>query len=254
MRNLATLATATLLGCTAFAQPATPPPTPLDPERPATTKDATITLTGKVEAGFTYNRKGSKDDYSEFGTQVRLNVNRRTEVRILVPGYSWGTRGSRGSTDGFGDAGISLKTKLQSASGGAPAIALAVGTTIPVGHPRIGEGGFSPSITGSFQWDASTFAYIVNFGYFYKANKGAPYGGTKLSALVQYTTDSDWQIFAELVSNISLNRSRKRNENSVGLGLTFFVGEKFTIDASFTQKLNGPYPNYVLGTGVAFKF
>jgi hypothetical protein len=171
-----------------------------------------------------------------------------------VPGYSWGTRGSKRSTEGFGDAGISLKTKLQPASGGAPAIALAVGTTMPVGHPRIGEGGFSPSITSSFQWDAAPFAYIVNVGYFYKAHKGAPFGGTKLSALIQYTTDADWQVFAELVSNVSFNRSRKRNENSIGIGLTVFLGENFTIDISFSQKLNGPYPNYVLGTGFAAKF
>lgn len=148
----ATCAAAALLasGCAA-AHP--PLPTPVATSRLGLTKPAGTVPKGVVqlETGYSRARLDQRTRHGFGETLVRVGLGPRTEVRAGWASYLR-TVTPAGTVQGAGDASLSVKHRLLTNAGWVPALAVTVGSTIPIGAQTVSAGEAQPEGAVSAEW------------------------------------------------------------------------------------------------------
>lgn len=124
-------------------------------DRPDQTESSVVVPPGsiQIELGWTMTRDdvdGVRFESSEVpGTLLRIGLAEAVELRIGWTGWVDEEVRASGSTlgvDGLGDAELGAKIHLRSENGGAPEMALLIGTSVPVGDGELTSDRFDPSL------------------------------------------------------------------------------------------------------------
>ena len=152
-------------------------PTAIDPElitdRPDQTESAATVTRGyvQVETGWTLGQEETRGvqlrSHKFPGTLVRTGITQGVELRLGWTGYAWGqerTDDLELNRNGAADAKLSAKFRLRSESekGPWPAVALLVGTSLPMGEEAFSSDRADPSFRFSL---AHTLTDRLGLGY-----------------------------------------------------------------------------------------
>jgi hypothetical protein len=134
-------------------------PPDLVTDRPTKAAHTVIVPRGYVlwESGFKFSRddeSGSRSDEFEFLDSVfRIGLAKKAELRLGWLSGKWKqsrTANSKDKSSGIGDATLGLKVRLRDEVSYAPAMALILATTLPVGDDEFSSERSDPSATVAF--------------------------------------------------------------------------------------------------------
>ncbi len=160
------------------------------------------------------------------------------------------------SVRGLEDLTLGLKVELvraQPSKPGLPQIALLAGTTIPTGRSDIGSDGLTPGALVSAGWEiADWLSGGLNLGYANPADPLGRYDELSGSIAFGFGLTDRLGAFAEWFGIYPLPSEREA-ENNADVGVTYMLSPDFQLDFRIGAGLDGPHPDFFLGTGAAWR-
>lgn len=225
-------------------------PPPLITDRPDFTESASAVAPGHVqlEAGYTFTHIDDVDEHTLGELLFRIGLWDRFEGRIGVNSIAWVNDGDE---TGIEDPSLGVKAELVTAQGGRPAIAILIGSTVPIGDDDIGEDDWQPGVTGAFAWDLSDRLGLgVNVGYTYASEDDERFDqGSASVALGVGITERT----GAYVETFTIFPAGDDTDDDVTLngGITYLVNNSFQLDARVGAGLTDDAPDVFVGFGVA---
>ena len=246
--------------------PADPWAKALVTDRPDFTESPVSVAPGRVqlEGGYTFSRLDAERSHTVGELLARIGALDRLEFRLGINSFVFRSEPEPGDTPsgqirsirGLEDLTLGLKVELvraRASAPGLPQIALLAGTALPTGGSDLGSGGLSPGALISAGWDLTDWlSGGLNVGY---ANVGDPTERfDELSGSVAFGFGLTERLgaFAEWFGIYPLP-SELEGENNVDTGVTYMLSPDFQLDFRVGVGLNGPRPNFFLGTGAAWR-
>jgi Putative MetA-pathway of phenol degradation len=226
-------------------------------DRPDFTEGTSLIPRGhvQVEAGATLARVEDVDSTTLGELLVRFGIGERAETRIGLGSY---TRIEDGfaNVSGFGDPTVDLKIRFTDEAGelapGRPAVALIVGTSIPVGDEELTDDEWVPLGRMVFDWDLGRFVLGANLGGSYEAGDdrfvqafGSLTGG--FSVTDRLGTYVEWYGFSE-------EEKDGPSTHYVNGGISFLINDDLIVDARIGTGLNDADPDWFAGVGGAIRW
>ncbi|HBL28445.1 MAG TPA: hypothetical protein DD490_16555 [Acidobacteria bacterium] len=245
-----------LLGLALAAPGAAQTDGPLVSDRPDFSESTSTLAPGhvQVEAGLTRQEIGDEDTLSLGEVLVRYGLGERLEARLGVGSWSRVDAG-RETFDGYEDPVLQMKLRLTAPADdrppGLPAVALLLGTSVPVGSPELTSDEWQPEARLAFDW---TFTDRLSLG----ANLGAGlptdgderFGQVLASASLGLAATDRLGVFIE-----AYGYSREEPDGDatryIDGGVTFSLRDDLQLDARVGFGLNDPSPERWIGVGVA---
>jgi hypothetical protein len=225
---------------------------PLVTDRPDFTESASAVAPGQIqlEAGYTFTHSDDTDEHTLGEVLLRVGLWNRVEGRIGVNSIAWVDSPS-GDDAGLEDPSLGLKVVLAEAWGRWPAIAILVGSTVPVGDDDVAEDAWQPGVTGAFAWDLSERLGLgANVGYTYASEAGERFDqGSATVALGVGLTERT----GAYVEAFTIFPAGEEAGDDVTLngGITYLVSNDFQLDARIGVGLADDAPDVFVGFGVA---
>jgi len=237
-------------------------------DRPTKAANTAIVQPGYVlwEAGFKFSRDDSDDSRSdefEFLDSVfRIGLAKKTELRIGWLSSKWKKSSSANSKDkstGIGDATLGLKVRLRDEGSCAPAMALILATTLPLGDDEFSSERSDPSVTVAFSHSLShNVGLVYNLGV--EASTGRNSAGDKetdtifaYSAALSYGGNPLVSPYVEAFGETPID-GNGNTDFSLGGGLTSLMLPNLQLDASGGVGLTGSATDWFVGIGFSVRF
>jgi hypothetical protein len=235
---------------------------PIAPDRPDFT-DGTATIAPghvQVEGGGTYSRTGHDRETDLGELLVRIGVGERLEVQ-LAPGsyvridsdFPFG-----GDSSGFEDSGVGIKLRLVDETEGRPAkpaIALLVGTSIPIGSDELTSDNWVPGAKLAFDWDLTpTFSLSANVGGSRESGDfGERFNQLFASLSAGFGLSDRLGAYLEVYA-LSKDEPLGSSRRFVDTGLSYLILHDVAVDARIGYGLDGEDPNWSTGIGASVRW
>jgi len=232
----------------------------IQPDRPDFTEGTGLVPTGhfQVEGGTTLGRVEDVDSTTLGELLVRIGLGERSEARIGLGSY---TRIDDGfdSISGFEDPALELKIRLTDEAGelppGRPAVALILGTSVPIGDKKLTDDEWVPLALLAFDWDlGARFGLGANLGGSYatdgeggRFNQGFASVSAGFSATDRLGTYLEWYGFSEEEKNGPFT-------HYVDTGISFLINNDLMVDARIGTGLNNAHPDWFAGVGASVRW
>jgi hypothetical protein len=232
---------------------------PISPDRPDFTEGTGLVPPGHVqlEGGVTLARVEDVDSTTLGELLVRFGIGERSEARIGLGSYTRIEDGlAGGSVSGFEDPALELKYRFTDDAGelapGQPAVALVLGTSVPVGDKDLTDDEWVPAAVFAFDWDLGRFGVGANLGGSYEAgDERFAQAFASLTAGVSVTdrlgTYVEWYGFSE-------EEKDGPATHYVDGGISFLINDDLIVDARIGTGLNDADPDWYAGVGGAIRW
>lgn len=248
-----------LLGLVCAAPLAAQEQEPLVSDRPDFT-ESTGTIAPRhvqVEAGVTWQEVGEEDSLTAGEVLIRLGVGERLEARFGVGSWSR-IDAPAGRADGYDDPTLGLKVRLTDPQSdrppGLPAVALLLGTSIPVGSDELTADEWQPEAKLALGWDLTDrFSVASNIGY------AAPVDGDERLHQLQVSVSAgivatDRLGFFVEAYGFSEEEADGEATRYADTGATFALTDDLQLDARIGFGLNDPSPDRYIGVGAVARW
>ena len=231
---------------------------PLVTDRPDFTESAVTVRPGRVqlEAGYTFGRNGDASSHTFGEVLLRIGALSRIEVRLGLNSYA--VIDSRSDAQqGFEDVSLGAKISLLDPPSRfellRPALALLVGTSLPVGADGFGGEGLWPETKLAFAWSLSERLSLgTNLNVASVQIDGDRFAQFSGSLTLGVALSNRLGAFAELFGFAS-GSSQGLDTGFLNGGATFLAHENVQLDARAGIGFDNPKPNYFLGLGFAWR-
>lgn len=229
-------------------------------DRPDQSESASIVGWGvwQLETGFSFERDESPGLVSEYtellGSLVRYGVNDHLELRFGFTAHSRETLETvdgKETFKGLTDPELGLKWRFREGDGVSPAIALLVGTTVPVGDDDFSSDEFDPTVRLAFDHDFSdTLSLGWNLGWSRDSYNDQDLG--LYSASFGIAVDDRWGTFYEVFGTIALGGDGD-DVHSADTGITLMLNEDLQADVWAGLGINDAAPDTFAGIGLSWR-
>lgn len=249
------------LAITASVAPAAAQETlpPMSSDRPDFT-EGTSTLTPghvQVEGGTTWQEIGDEDSLTIGELLVRYGLGENLEARLGVG--SWTRIEAPGEeVDGYEDPELGLKIRLTAPADdrppGLPAVALLLGTTVPVGSEELTMDAWEPTALLAFDWELTDLLSLgANLGASYPSQDDDRFDQILASVTLGIAATDRLGVFGE-VYGFSQEEPDGDATQYVDTGVTFTLTDSVQLDARIGFGLNDPSPERFVGVGGAVRW
>jgi hypothetical protein len=214
----------------------------------------------QVEGGTTLARVEDVDSTTFGELLVRFGIGERSEGRIVLGSYSRidDDFGDAADVSGFGDPALELKVRFTEEAGelapGQPAVALILGTSVPVGDEELTDDEWVPAAVLVFGWDLGRFGVGANLGGSYAAGDNGDRFNQAFASLTggfsvtdRLGTYVEWYGFSEEEMN-------GPSTHYVNGGISFLINDDLIVDARIGTGLNDADPDWFAGVGGAIRW
>lgn len=235
----------------------------IEPDRPDFTEGTGLIPAGhvQVEGGTTLTRVDDVDSTSLGELLVRIGLGERSELRLGLGSYSRidDSSAGGGSISGFEDPAIELKYRFTKEAGelapGQPAVALVLGTSVPVGDKELTSDEWAPLALLAFDWAVgSRFGVGANLGGSYaisgdddRFTQAFASVSAGMSVTDRLGTYLEWYGFSEEEEN-------GPSTHYVNGGISFLINDDLIVDAKIGTGLNDADPDWFAGVGGAVRW
>lgn len=232
---------------------------PLVSDRPDFT-ESTGTIAPRhvqVEGGITWQEAGEEDSLAAGEVLVRLGLRDNLEARLGVGSWSRvDTPGAR--ADGYDDPTLGIKVRLtdpqEDRPPGLPAVALLLGTTVPVGSDELTADEWQPEAKLALGWDLTDRLGLgVNLGYAWPDDGGERFHQLLASVSAAVTATDRLGFFLEAYG-FSEETPDGGSTRYADTGATFALTDDLQLDARIGFGLNDPSPERYVGVGVVARW
>jgi hypothetical protein len=231
---------------------------PISPDRPDSTEGTGLIPQGhyQIEGGTTLARVEDVDSTAFGELLVRFGIGERSEARIGLGSY---TRVDDDFADisGFEDPALELKIRFTDDAGelppGRPAVALVLGTSVPVGDRELTSDEWEPLALLAFDWDLGRFGLGANLGGSYEAGDGERFNqafaslSAGFSATDRLGTYLEWYGFSE-------EEKGGPSTHYVDGGISYLINNDLMVDARIGTGLNDADPDWYAGVGASVRW
>ncbi len=230
----------------------------ISPDRPDFTEGTGLIPVGhvQVEGGVTLARVEDEDSTSLGEVLVRFGIGERSEARIGLGSYTR-VDGEFADVSGFEDPALELKIRFTEEAGelapGQPAVALVLGTSVPVGDKELTSDEWVPTAIFAFDWDLGRFGLGANLGGSYETGDDDRFVQAfgSLSAGFSVTdrlgTYLEWYGFSE-------EEKDGPSTHYVDGGISFLINNDLMVDARIGTGLNDADPDWYAGVGASVRW
>lgn len=234
---------------------------PLITDRPDFTESTDTVPRGhfQLEGGFTSTRVGDEDTRSVGELLLRAGLNDRLEVRIGAGSH---TRidGPGGDVSGYEDPTLGVKVRLspdtEMLPPSHPAVALLLGTSIPVGDEELTADEWVPEAKLAFAWALTErFGLSTNLNWAYPPDSGDDERFHQLSGSLSGSLAFTDRIggFLEYYGFVEEEEDGP-STHYVNAGVTYLLSNDLQLDLRYGRGLNDPDPDDFVGIGAAVRW
>ncbi len=236
-------------------------------DRPDQTESAETVPEGHVqlELGWTYGRDAAAGldlETQQFpATLARIGLSRSWELRLGWAGLSRQRveiDGASSVQEGAADGDLGAKVRLRDERGGAPAVALLFGTSIPLAEEGLGTDRFDPSFRFSF---SHTLSPRVSLGY----NLGMEWASTDpeegerhtlsrgiYTVALGFSLSERLGTFVEIYGDVAASDSGRPSHAFDG-GFTWLLNGSMQLDIAAGVGLNRAAEDWFVGLGFSVR-
>jgi hypothetical protein len=232
-----------------------PRPAPISTSRLGVAKATGTVARGVVqfEAGYSRGQQDGRTRESFGETLLRVGVGPRTEARIGLSSYQR-TVTPAATVEGIGDPSLAVKHRLHDLVGGLPAVAVTVGSTVPIGSDRMGAGAFQPEAGLFTEWKLPVGFRGLAMGSFRDAvAAGDRYGLTTLAAGARRGLSGRAVAQAEYV-HVASTRAGAADVGQLRAGAALRVTPSLQLDAWTARSTAAGVHEYLFGLGFAHRW
>jgi hypothetical protein len=250
---------AALLGLALVTPAAAQTLPPLSSDRPDFSEGTGTVALGhvQIEGGITWQEVGDEDSLSIGELLVRYSLAENVEARLGVG--SW-TRVDvpGGQLEGYEDPVVQMKIRLtqpvDDRPPGFPAVALLVGTLIPVGSKELTADEWEPEALLAFDWELTDLLSLgANAGVAFPTDDGDRFDQIFASVSLGIAATDRLGVFVETYG-FSEEEPDGDATQYVDTGVTFALTNDLAVDARVGFGLNDPSPERFVGVGAAFRW
>ena len=232
---------------------------PLSSDRPDFTEGTGTVPLGHVqlEGGVTWQEIGDEDSLAVGELLVRYSLAENVEARLGVG--SW-TRIDLpdDQLEGYEDPVVQLKVRLTPPADdrppGFPAIALLVGTSVPVGSEELTADEWEPDAVLAFDWILTDMLSLgANVGVAFPTEDGERFNQVLASLSAGIAATDRLGFFLETYG-FSQEEPDGDATQYVDTGVTFALRDDLQVDARIGFGLNDPSPERYFGVGAAYRW
>jgi len=232
---------------------------PLISDRPDFTESTGTIAPGRfqIEGGITSQEIGEEDSLSVGELLVRYGLGENLEARLGVG--SWTRIEVPGDQlEGFEDPTVQMKVRLtppvSDRPPGFPAVALLVGTSVPVGSEELTVDEWEPEAVLAFDWILTDMLTLgANLGVAFPTADGEQFDQLLASVTAGIAATDRLGVFLETYG-FSQEVDDGDATQYVDTGVTFALTDDLQLDARIGFGLNDPSPERYVGVGAAFRW
>jgi hypothetical protein len=232
-----------------------PRPTPIATSRLGVAKATGTVARGVVqlEAGYSRGHQDGRTRESFGETLLRVGMGPRTEARIGLSSYQR-TVTPAATVEGIGDPSLVVKHRVHDLAGGLPAVAITVGSTVPIGSDRMGAGAFQPEAGLFTEWKLPAgFRALAMASFRDAVAAGDRYGLTTLAAGARRSLCDRTVAQAEYV-HVTSTRAGAADVNQLRAGAALRVMSNLQLDAWAGRSTAAGVHEYLFGLGFAHRW
>lgn len=238
---------------------------PLISDRPDFTESTDTVPRGhfQLEGGFTSTRVDDEDSRSFGELLLRIGLSERLEARIGAGSHTRIARPGGGDASGYEDPGLGVKIRLSPETEmlppSRPAVALLLGTSIPVGDEELTEDEWVPEAKLAFGWTLTErFGLSSNLNWAFPPGFDAGDGDERfhqfsgsLSGSLSFTDRIGG--FLEYYG-FTEEEEDGPSTHYVNTGVTYLLSNDLQLDLRYGRGLNDPDPDDFVGIGAAVRW
>jgi hypothetical protein len=232
----------------------------IQPDRPDFTEGTGLIPAGhvQVEGGTTLARVEDVDSTTLGELLVRIGLGERSEIRLSLGSYSRVDDGFS-NVSGLEDPALELKYRFTEEAGelapGQPAVALVLGTSVPVGDKELTDDEWVPLALLAFDWEVgSRFGVGANLGGSYavggdgdRFNQAFASVSAGMSVTDRLGTYLEWYGFSE-------EEKDGPSTHYLNGGVSFLINDDLIVDARIGTGLNDAAPDWFAGVGASVRW
>ncbi len=247
----------------ALAGPATGQESPpLVGDRPDFTESTETIPRGRLqlETGVTRSAADDAEEIAAGEVLLRIGLLSRLELRVLVGSYvSTSLPGAGPDPDGLADPAIGIKVKLTDGEGARPAVALLLGTSIPIGSDELSDDEAVPDAKLALAWQLTErwgLASNINYARAVAADGTGgvdrfDQGSWSLSGAV--ALGGPWGAYLEYFG-ISKEEPGGDAVHFFNAGVTYLVRDDLQLDGRVGRELEADDPGWFAGVGAVVRW
>jgi hypothetical protein len=210
----------------------------------------------QVEGGTTLARVEDVDATTLGELLVRFGIGERSEGRVILGSYSR-IDNDFSDVSGFEDPALELKIRFTEDAGelapGQPAVALVLGTSVPVGDKELTGDEWVPAAVVAFDWDLGRFGVGANVGGSYETGDGDRFTQAFASLTGGFSVTDRLGTYVEWYG-FSKEEMDGPSTNHVNGGISFLINDDLIVDARIGTGLNDADPDWYAGVGGAVRW
>ncbi len=232
---------------------------PLVSDRPDFTESTSTIAPGhlQVEGGTTWQEAGEEDSLTFGEILLRYGLGENVEARLGVG--SWTRIEVPGDQlEGFEDPSVQMKVRLtpqvDDRPPGFPAVALLVGTSVPVGSEELTADEWEPEALLAFDWILTDLLSLgANLGVAFPSAGGERFDQVLASVSLGIAATDRLGVFVETYG-FSQEEDDGDATQYVDTGVTFALSSSLQLDGRIGFGLNDPSPERFVGVGAVFRW
>lgn len=233
---------------------------PLSSDRPDFTEGTSTVALGhvQIEGGITWQEIGREDSLSVGELLVRYSFLENVEARLGVGSWTRIDAPGGDRLDGYEDPVAQVKIRLTPPANdrppGFPAVALLVGTSIPVGSDELTADEWEPEALLAFDWELTDLLALgANAGVAFPTDGDDRFDQIFGSVSLGIAATDRLGVFVETYG-FSEEEPDGDATQYVDTGVTFALTDDLQLDARIGFGLNDPSPERFVGVGAAFRW
>lgn len=264
-RRLPTLAAGLLLAASvahgvAGAQDFSGLDDPLITDRPDFTEstDTVPRRNLQLEGGFTLTRVGDDESRSLGELLLRIGLGDRLELRVGAGSHSW-IDGPGGEASGFEDPSLGIKLRLfqenvEMLPPSRPAVALLLGTSIPVGDDELTSDEWIPEAKLALAWTLTErLGVATNLNWAYPPGFDDQFHQFSGSLSGAYSFTDRIGGYLEYFGFLE-EQEDGPSTHYLNTGVTYLISNDLQVDLRYGRGLNDPDPDDFVGIGAAVRW
>jgi hypothetical protein len=231
---------------------------PLVTDRPDFTESPVSVQPGRVqlEGGYTHEEAGDVTTDGAPELLLRIGLTDALELRLAANSYTR-VAAPGGDASGLEDPFVGIK--LEAARGSEtpsflePAMALLVGSSLPVGSTDIGEDDAVPEVLLALDWTLpEPLGIASNIGLSYESEDGEQFLQGSFSTALGVGLGASWGLFFEYYAFVP-EGSERDVQHFLDTGATRLLSNDFQLDVRVGTEVGGE-TDYFAGVGLAYRW